>query len=187
MCGPQLLFDFSDQHALYVWQFPIHFALGMASRCQFLRTRVTSHVEVCTEYQGLFEQAATELLDECNDRFEAEKILLDTGHRFIRGEHPLNYALRHQFVHFISCRWTKQYIADVWHSVDPWRSSTSEIGFGPVAEFTEALFAQNIFIKVLSIPALFLATCCAGPVLIMLYMLQMIVGDTGVPRDWLRW
>ena len=180
------LFDFSDQHALYVWKFPIHFALGMASRCQFLRTRVASHVEVCSEYQDLFEQAATQLLDECNDRFEAEKILLDTGHRFIRGEHPLNYALRHQFVHFISCRWTKRYISDVWYSVDPWRSSTTEIGFGPVAEFTEALFAQNVFVKVMSIPVMVLATCCCGPLLLALYMIQMILGDYGVPRDWLR-
>jgi hypothetical protein len=168
------LFDFSDKHALHVWQHPVHFALGMASRCQFLADRLTSYAEDCAEFALLFEQAATELLDECNDRFEAEKILLDTGHRFIRGEHPLNYALRNQFVHFISCRWATRYTDDVWNSVDPWRSSTTEIGFGPVAEFTQALFAQTALVRLLSIPIFLVVTVVSSVLLPFLYLIQIV-------------
>ena len=93
----------------------VHFALGMANRCDCLVSRLSAYSEDCGEYAMKFQQAATELLDECNDMFEAEKVLLDTGHRFIKGEDPLNYALRHEFVHFVSNRWTKRYTKELWY------------------------------------------------------------------------
>lgn len=105
---------------------------------------------------------------------EAEKVLLDNGHRFIRGEHPLNYALRNNFVHFVSCRWTKRYTDEVWYSVDPWRSSTTEIGFGPVADFTQALFAQTALVRLLSVPIFLMVTVVSAALLPVLYLIQIV-------------
>jgi hypothetical protein len=105
---------------------------------------------------------------------EAEKVLLDNGHRFIRGEHPLNYALRNDFVHFVSCRWTTRYTDDVWNSVDPWRSSTTEIAFGPVADFTQALFAQTALVRLLSVPIFLMVTVVSVALLPVLYLIQIV-------------
>lgn len=179
----QNLFDLGDEEAVGVWKHPVHFALGMANRCDCLVSRLSAYSEDCGEYAGHFQQAATELLDECNDMFEAEKVLLDTGHRFIKGEDPLNYALRHEFVHFVSNRWTKRYTKELWYSVDPRKSSTTDIGLDPVKEFTRTIFTGHFVKRIVATPLIWAFTVLCVPLIFLLYLLQVVVGPWELKKD----
>ena len=177
------VFDLGDAEALGVWQHPVHFALGMAYRCTCLISRLSAYSEDCREYADHFQQAANALLDECNNKFEAEKILLDTGHRFIKGEDPLNYALHHEFVHFVSNRWTKRYTSDLWFSVDPRKSSTTDIGLQPVADFTRTIFTGHFLKRVMATPLIWAFTLLCVPLIFLLYLLQIAVGACVIKKD----
>jgi hypothetical protein len=124
-----------------------------------------------------FELAATGILDECNDNFEAEKVLLDQGHTFIRNEHPLNYALRYRFMSFIANRWVKRYTEDVWHSVGPWSSSSNEMTFEPVNDFTRSWFAQGFVYRIGAVPLLLSFSIVIFALLPIAWIVQLCFGD----------
>lgn len=174
-----------QEDCLNIWSQPIHFALGMAWRCQFLEQRVKTHADTIREYFKLFEDAATELLDECNDRYEVEKVLLNRGRHFTQYENPLNFALRYRMIGFINNSWVKRYGDELWFSIGEGVTSTTEMDCKPVIESMRKWYSRSLVTIVVGQIVLVVASVLSLLLFLpILYLIQICVGPNRKFKKW---